>query len=72
MIDGVPTLTPAGHRRTPTKEMLACWLVAACNDGRGDEIMIDDVGPGHAAPVDSNDDDAQTSGDIDSDSELDI
>ena len=31
MIEGVPSLTPAGHRRAPTKEMLVCWLVDAWN-----------------------------------------
>ena len=25
MIEGVPSLTPAGHRRAPTKEMLVSW-----------------------------------------------
>ena len=31
MIEGVPSLTPAGHRRAPNKEMLVCWLVDAWN-----------------------------------------
>ena len=31
MIEGVPSVTPAGHRRAPTKEMLVCWLVDAWN-----------------------------------------
>ena len=31
MIEGVPSVTPADHRRAPTKEMLVCWLVDAWN-----------------------------------------
>ena len=31
MIEGDPSLTPTGHRRAPTKEMLVSWLVDAWN-----------------------------------------
>ena len=69
MIDGVPSLTPAGLRRTPTKEMLACWLMDAWHDGTEDDIMFDYVcQAAHSAPVGSNDDDGETSGDEDRDS----
>ncbi len=68
MIDGVPSLPPAGLRRAPTKEMLARWLMDAWHDGTEDDIMFDYVCPAHAAPVGSNDDDAETSGDEDRDS----
>ena len=43
MIDGIPSLTPAGLRRTPTKEMLARWLMDAWHDGTEDDIMFDDA-----------------------------
>ena len=70
MIDGVPSLPPAGLRRAPTKEMLARWLMDAWHDGmmawRMTSCLI--VCPAHAAPVGSNDDDAETSGDEDRDS----
>ena len=68
MIDGVPSFTPAGLRRTPIKEMLACWLMNARHDGVEDNIMFDYVCPAHTAPVGSNDDNAETSGDEDRDS----
>ena len=51
MIDGVPSLPPAGLRRAPTKEMLARWLMDAWHDGTEDDIMFDYVCPAHAAPV---------------------
>ena len=41
MIDGVPSLPPAGLRRAPTKEMLARWLMDAWHDGMEDDIMFD-------------------------------
>ena len=41
MIDGVPSLPPAGLRRALTKEMLARWLMDAWHDGTEDDIMFD-------------------------------
>ena len=68
MIDGVPSLPPAGLRRAPTKEMFARWLMDAWHDGTEDDIMFDYVCPAHAVPVGFNDNDAETSGDEDRDS----
>ena len=49
--------------------MLACWLMDAWHDATEDDIMFDYVCPAaHSAPVGSNDDDAETSGDEDRDS----
>ena len=62
MIDDVLSLTPAGHHRTPTKEMLARWPMDAWHDGMEDDIMFNDVCPAHTGPVDSNDDDVETLG----------
>ena len=45
--------------------MLARWLMDAWHDGTEDYIMFDYVCPEHAAPVGSNDDDAETSTDKD-------
>ena len=68
MIDGVPSLPPAGLRRAPTKEMFARWLMDAWHDGTEDDVMFDYVCPAHPVPVAFNDNDAETSGDEDRDS----